>query len=256
VGKRAFARPVEVVVDRPLRVEVAMEDAAATLKLDSKPSAVQVRLDGQSVGATPVNLKVSPGRHEVGLAQAGLHAVSVGVYARDGATVDLGVVTMDKPYFTLLVKGPGDVQLSIDGGPRHLPAGKGERLAPGEHEVVYFEPFQYRTKQRIRGDDGQVVTAQPVFVAAANPGDIGLYSTLSTASEGLGGLGLLVSGGFFLAAEANRDSVKGISASGRTQLKAGLGIGASSLAFLALGAFMGYLEPTAEMGYAEDAPKE
>ena len=241
---------------RPLRVDVAMEDAAATLKLDSKPSAVQVQLDGQHVGATPVALKVSPGRHEVGLAQTGLHSVSVGVYARDGATVDLGVVTMDKPYFTLQVKAPADVQLSIDGGPRHAPAGKGERLAPGEHEVVYFEPFQYRTKQRVRGDDGQVVTAEPVFVAAASGKDVGVYSTLATASEGVGGLGLLVSGGLFLAAEANRDSIKGLTGSGRSELQAGLAIGTTSLALFALGAFLNYLEPTPEMGYAEDAPKE
>src|SRR4051794_14316033 len=52
----------------------ALRAAGATLLISSSPSGATVQIDGRAVGATPMQIPVEPGGHQVGLLREGFAA--------------------------------------------------------------------------------------------------------------------------------------------------------------------------------------
>jgi TonB family protein len=69
-----------------------MDPLRATLRVRSEPAGALVRVDGQSVGTTPLDaLSLTPGRHGIRLERRGYAAASQEVDGRAGERLDVSV---------------------------------------------------------------------------------------------------------------------------------------------------------------------
>lgn len=253
-GRRPFARAIEVVEDRPLALPVELEEARATLAVDSVPPGAEVMLDDNRVGATPLSAtRVTPGAYELTLTKPGFHPLKVPVSISDGQELNLGKLALEAPHGTLIVRGPPGTEISLDGGPRH-PLRAAESFAPGSHRAIFFAPYQYAVISDFRAGDGQTVTLQPTFVAAGSLRAREVAHTFATVVEGGAGVLTLVSTGFFIAAESDRESNNGVlSPSGHGSVSVGLVTAGIGLGLYGASLFIDSLQPTPDMGHETTA---
>ncbi|MBS2027504.1 MAG: PEGA domain-containing protein [Deltaproteobacteria bacterium] len=253
-GRRAFARQIEVVEDRPLTLVAEMPELHATLSVDSVPPGAEVMLDDNRVGATPLNqVRVTPGTYEVTLAHPGFHTLKRAVTIPDGQEVNLGKLTLEAPHAIVIAHVPTQTTVSIDGGPRHVVKAQ-EDVPPGTHQLVFYAPYQYAEPVNLHAEDGQTVPITPLFVAAGNPHTAEVTHTVSNIVEGGAGVLTLVSTLFFLAAEDNRSNNEGqLTASGHSNVQTGLITGGIGLGLYAASVFIDSLQPTPDMGFDHTA---
>lgn len=253
-GFRPWARELEVVEDRPLELPVALAEQRATLSLESVPTGAAVMLDDNLVGHTPMRqVRVTPGEYAMSLSMPGFHTLARAVAIPDGLDVNLGKLALEPPHGELVAHVLPDTEVSLDGGPRHLVRPR-EPVPVGQHKAVFYAPYQYAVSKSFHVEDGQTVELSPVFVAAGDPRTKEVTHAISNVVEGAAGVMTLVSTGFFLAAESNRENNHGtLDSGGHSQISVGLWTGGIGLGMYGLSYFIDALQPTPEMGYDQTA---
>jgi PEGA domain len=115
----------------------AIPARAGTMKLESKPSGAQVKIDGQSRGATPLTLSLSAGTHVVELSAGGEPRV-IPVTLPAGETLSQYVELAGGSALGRLAvtSTPPGANLLLDGKPVGTAPAEIADIAPGEHELV------------------------------------------------------------------------------------------------------------------------
>ncbi len=141
------------------------------LSISSAPSGAEVRLDGETVGVTPLRLqRVAIGRHDVSLHLDDHQTASavVDVRPRQSASVH-EVLTLGSGQVTIRVKPWGTIFINGELHGRDLDVQYVTQLPAGQHRITVFHPaFQeYERVVDVRPNSSQQITIDLTAAAAA-----------------------------------------------------------------------------------------
>jgi PEGA domain len=132
--------------------------SAGTLKVESKPTGAQVKIDGKARGATPLTLSVATGPHVMELAAGGEPRV-IPITVEAGATLGQYVeLLVSSSSGTLSVSStPQGATVLLDGQPRGITPADLPDVAAGDHELA-LELNGARVRQPVTVTAGNTTT--------------------------------------------------------------------------------------------------
>ncbi|MDY7091357.1 MAG: PEGA domain-containing protein [Acidobacteriota bacterium] len=184
-GYADIVMQVEVPGGRTVPLNLELERNSAMLRLVTRPSDVEVRVDGQPVGVTQGTLPpgypvppaasryprselsaplrigdLTPGDHRLELSREGYRPYRVSVSVPELRDYDAGVMILERERGTLVLRSlPPGATVELDGEVvRPLPLGGGGGrldLAPGEHRLVVSDAAAGVFETRVTVGDGE-----------------------------------------------------------------------------------------------------
>ncbi|HEX7085927.1 MAG TPA: PEGA domain-containing protein [Vicinamibacterales bacterium] len=144
-----------------------------TLKVDSRPSGAEVKIDGKVRGTTPLSLPLQPGAHVIEIA-AGAEPRVIPVTVSAGETLSQYVELAGANALGRLsiASTPTGANVLVNGQPRGVTPLELSDIEPGEHEIV-LELDGRRVRQAVTVTGGATTTValslegQPVTELAA-----------------------------------------------------------------------------------------
>src|SRR5690606_32451043 len=144
-----------------------------TLKVDSRPTGAEVKVDGQVRGTTPLSVPVQPGAHVIEIA-AGSEPRVIPVTVSAGETLSQYVELASASALGRLsiASTPTGANVLVNGQPRGVTPLELSDIEPGEHEIV-LELDGRRVRQAVSVTGGATTTValslegQPVTELAA-----------------------------------------------------------------------------------------
>lgn len=117
------------------------------LVLTSEPAGASILLDGEFVGAAPLELEVEPGAHAVRASKAGFGSAEAEFEVEADARRELALVLAARLGEVRVIAFPPDAELFVDGAPRGRADGAVLELPAVEHVVELRKPG-YATARR------------------------------------------------------------------------------------------------------------
>jgi len=142
-----------------------------SLSVQTNPPGVQVLIDGEAKGNTPVRASLKPGSHSIELRGRGVpRVIPVTVAAGAEATQYLELPETPSAGSLLVQSDPPGAKVAVDGTEYGTAPASVANLAPGEHEVVLQADGGPAVKQRVIIQAGVTSSVlAPVSTAAPGP---------------------------------------------------------------------------------------
>lgn len=143
-------RTVEVGRGETVEIALSLPPVRGRLRVASEPSGAEVRIDGRSVGRTPLEHAVDGGVHRLQLAASGYAALADTVrIARKKPEAERRYVLKRLPATLTFSVDPPDGRLLVDG--RRVPPSERLRVSSGEaHRVVYLRSGHRRETRTVK----------------------------------------------------------------------------------------------------------
>jgi hypothetical protein len=165
-GRDAFEWKGDAAAGRDVEIVAELRGIGGNLAVRVRGAGGEIQIDGKSVGPSPVELPLPPGRHTVEIAGVANSRREIEVVSGETATVELQ--GDESGRLSLSATGLPDAQISIDGAV----VGRGtweDKLTPGPHDVEISQPGYEPVHLRVIVRPGMVATEKVQLVKAVEP---------------------------------------------------------------------------------------